>query len=453
MGHRLSCIGFDEIPLSDTIELTMECSQQKQRLKVNTAQQEIFYKWDLGEQMNLVVLIQEFSKGPSRKKYVKNIYPSYEKLNVMRMYVSQVEKDEGSREMILRGSVLNMPLTVSLSNVYEVTARQFTTKQYMPLSVTGLSYYGKVKKDKIGPEDVEDGIEYLLQDNGYIYSITQEEPVQMMEKCDHFVYGKILEFQEFENHFTGEGVVALTLDLGKCLLPVLVAKQDLELKDELREGYFFEGLVWLQGTILNKRKEMKKSEIDPNQVLDVVAVENRSKIMQKMWRENVFYLHPEPIEVVVKKEEKYYLYSKEGQLESISLTSEELNRYIEKYNYIWVDFKIPYQSIVLQDDKGKIYVEYQKERWVPKIRYLEHYINMGNLMYRNEEYKKAVESYSKALEFNQYYLTAYLHRAVANEALKQYHQAILDYTKIMEITPQNLEIQRRIEILKQDAEK
>lgn len=67
----------------------------------------------------------------------------------------------------------------------------------------------------------------------------------------------------------------------------------------------------------------------------------------------------------------------------------------------------------------------------------EDYINRGDHFYKNEDYSKAIENYTLALQLNHNSAEIYLNRGNANYKLKNYHQAIEDYTQTLRMNPKN----------------
>ncbi|MGB3650923.1 MAG: tetratricopeptide repeat protein [Rivularia sp. (in: cyanobacteria)] len=65
------------------------------------------------------------------------------------------------------------------------------------------------------------------------------------------------------------------------------------------------------------------------------------------------------------------------------------------------------------------------------------YISQGNDYYKNEDYEKALESYTSALQLNSNNIEAYLNRGNANYKLKNYGEAIEDYTQTLRLNPEN----------------
>ena len=57
--------------------------------------------------------------------------------------------------------------------------------------------------------------------------------------------------------------------------------------------------------------------------------------------------------------------------------------------------------------------------------------------YELEQYKLAIDDYSKAIELNPQLMRAYHNRGYAKFKLAQYESAIEDYNKILELNPQD----------------
>ncbi len=58
-----------------------------------------------------------------------------------------------------------------------------------------------------------------------------------------------------------------------------------------------------------------------------------------------------------------------------------------------------------------------------------HYLDNGIFNIQDGDFKNAIENINKSLELKNDWETPYFYRGVANEALKNYDEAILDYTK------------------------
>ncbi len=57
----------------------------------------------------------------------------------------------------------------------------------------------------------------------------------------------------------------------------------------------------------------------------------------------------------------------------------------------------------------------------------------GEIKHENQEYKEAIEDYTKAIEYDPEYLDAYEERGNAKESLGKYQEAILDYNRAIQI--------------------
>lgn len=63
----------------------------------------------------------------------------------------------------------------------------------------------------------------------------------------------------------------------------------------------------------------------------------------------------------------------------------------------------------------------------------------GNNYYMNDEYEKAVECYTKAIELDPTMVWGYCNRASAYYFLGRYEEAIQDYSKVLETNPDDVE--------------
>ena len=64
------------------------------------------------------------------------------------------------------------------------------------------------------------------------------------------------------------------------------------------------------------------------------------------------------------------------------------------------------------------------------------YFNQGVEKYQAGNYQGAIDDWSKAIEINPQNATSYYNRGYAKYKLQEYQGAILDYTKAIEINPQ-----------------
>ncbi len=65
--------------------------------------------------------------------------------------------------------------------------------------------------------------------------------------------------------------------------------------------------------------------------------------------------------------------------------------------------------------------------------------NQGNEYRDNQEYSKAIEKYTQALELDPSYADAYYNRALTHVDLKQYQEAIADYSRAIEVDPEYID--------------
>lgn len=64
-----------------------------------------------------------------------------------------------------------------------------------------------------------------------------------------------------------------------------------------------------------------------------------------------------------------------------------------------------------------------------------YYIDEGIVDIQNGKYQKAIENIDKSIELNNNWEISYFYRGVANQALENYDEAMLDYTKALQINP------------------
>lgn len=63
------------------------------------------------------------------------------------------------------------------------------------------------------------------------------------------------------------------------------------------------------------------------------------------------------------------------------------------------------------------------------------YIDEGIFNIRSGEFEKAIENISKSIALNNNWEISYFYRAVAHQALENFDEAMLDYTKSLQINP------------------
>ncbi len=63
------------------------------------------------------------------------------------------------------------------------------------------------------------------------------------------------------------------------------------------------------------------------------------------------------------------------------------------------------------------------------------YIDEGIFNIRSGEFEKAIENISKSIKLNNNWEISYFYRAVAHQALENFDEAMLDYTKALQINP------------------
>ncbi len=74
---------------------------------------------------------------------------------------------------------------------------------------------------------------------------------------------------------------------------------------------------------------------------------------------------------------------------------------------------------------------------------------------KDGKYKSAVENINKSLEIKNDWEIPYFYRAVANQALEQYNEAMLDYTKALQLNPKMTDAyynRARITLTRKDIE-
>ena len=65
------------------------------------------------------------------------------------------------------------------------------------------------------------------------------------------------------------------------------------------------------------------------------------------------------------------------------------------------------------------------------------FLNLGAAYHRKGEYRKAIESYKRAIEFFPGYNKAYDHMGLSYEALKEWDRAVEVYQRSIEIDPES----------------
>ena len=71
---------------------------------------------------------------------------------------------------------------------------------------------------------------------------------------------------------------------------------------------------------------------------------------------------------------------------------------------------------------------------------VEKYLDQGLEKYDAGNYQEAIIDYSKAIEINPLNVKTYVNRASAKNSLGDYEGAIDDYTKAIDVDPQNLSL-------------
>lgn len=109
---------------------------------------------------------------------------------------------------------------------------------------------------------------------------------------------------------------------------------------------------------------------------------------------------------------------------------------------IWFDndcvFAINYLSVLLLKENSKtLAIEglLKCTRLFPE--YYEPFYNLGNILKADEENKKALQYYSRAIELNPRFLDGYLARGVLYAELHRFETAYLDFSKCIELDPDN----------------
>jgi tetratricopeptide (TPR) repeat protein len=75
---------------------------------------------------------------------------------------------------------------------------------------------------------------------------------------------------------------------------------------------------------------------------------------------------------------------------------------------------------------------------LPEAAEVEAHLKQGNLYYNKENYKQAIEEYSKAIRLNSQYSTLYYNRGSAHYELGEFEQALVDLSKTIELDAQSV---------------
>jgi len=110
-----------------------------------------------------------------------------------------------------------------------------------------------------------------------------------------------------------------------------------------------------------------------------------------------------------------------------SLSAQTFNELVKQYRDLQKESKYE-EMIKVLDVMLKKYPDNQ-----PEITYY----NRGNTHRQMAEFKKSIEDYTKAIEKNPAYASAYNNRAISYFDLEEYSSSIKDYSKLLELKPDN----------------
>ncbi|MEK7486348.1 MAG: tetratricopeptide repeat protein [Planctomycetota bacterium] len=114
------------------------------------------------------------------------------------------------------------------------------------------------------------------------------------------------------------------------------------------------------------------------------------------------------------------------------------NKFLELHQ---ITIKMPYVGLFNKETKRS----YHKLAKLAKANYQEHsasdneqdYIQKGLIKMQSNDFKEAILDYTKAIQLNPQSLLAYLHRGLCKKNLRDFAGAIEDYTKILEMDSHN----------------
>ncbi|NJM18507.1 MAG: tetratricopeptide repeat protein [Richelia sp. RM2_1_2] len=130
-------------------------------------------------------------------------------------------------------------------------------------------------------------------------------------------------------------------------------------------------------------------------------------------------------ELILPESEDYY---QKITLDSIEATS------------IQPDYTVTVDSNIISSELNNEYhraISESAENLPPLSENVEVYIKLANDCYKNQNYTKALENYTLALQLNSNNALIYLNRGHANYKLKNYGDAIEDYTQTLRLNPDN----------------
>ena len=84
-----------------------------------------------------------------------------------------------------------------------------------------------------------------------------------------------------------------------------------------------------------------------------------------------------------------------------------------------------------------------------------YFLDNGIFDFQNGKYNDAIENFNKSLELKNDWEIPYFYRAVANQALENFDDAILDYTKALQLNPKMTDAyynRAKILLLRKDIE-
>ncbi|MBI5403353.1 MAG: tetratricopeptide repeat protein [Ignavibacteriae bacterium] len=110
-----------------------------------------------------------------------------------------------------------------------------------------------------------------------------------------------------------------------------------------------------------------------------------------------------------------------------SLSAQTFNELVNQYRELQKESKYE-EMIKVLDVMLKKFPDTQ-----PEITYY----NRGNTHRQMKEYKKSIEDYTKAIDKNPEYISAYNNRAISYFDLEEYALSVKDYSKVIESKPGN----------------
>jgi Tfp pilus assembly protein PilF len=133
---------------------------------------------------------------------------------------------------------------------------------------------------------------------------------------------------------------------------------------------------------------------------------------------------------------------------ALGLTYQSLREYDQAITHYKKALQLKPNSSEIENNLGTVYALLQQ--WDMAIVYFQKaaddvlyrtrhfaFLNLGAAYHRKGEYRKAIESYKRALEFFPGYNTAYDHMGLSYEALEEWDRAVKAYQRSIEIDPES----------------